>query len=118
MTRNGRITHDHFTTSGLGDMFVLKLAGFMSDHQARLLDVTPTSTRLVVGGRSFTDWFLGRDYMPKTELRFQFAPAASPGRTGQMNVDVQVRPRGLFARRSETVAKHLLRSVRGYFIVS
>ena len=115
--RSSCVARDYFTTPGLGDIFVLKLAGFISEHRADLVRVTEDSTRVRVGGRTFGQWFRGDEYLPRTEIALTFR--RNPQAQNQaMEVDVEVRPCGLFAPNFTAVSKHVIREIRGYFLIA
>lgn len=111
--------HDKFATTHLGNLFMLRLLAFVKDHKATVLDIDEHSARLQVGGRSFADWFHGREYIEKTiiDLSYQPAPQSSlKNPTSRLNVDVSVKPAMFASKRDfEVLASHLLREVRGYF---
>ena len=117
LLRSSRVARDFFVTPGLGDLFVLKLAGFIEDHRAQLVRVTETSTRLRIGGRTFGQWFRGEEYMPRTEVSLHFRRDPD-GPNRAMEVDVEVRPCGLLAPNFRAVSKHVLREVRGHFLIA
>lgn len=106
---------DQFTTCGLGDLFVLRLAGFVNESRVKLLDVSPQSARMLVGGRTWGEWFRGDEFMPRAELRLHFV-RTTDGRTNPVEVSVEILPRGLKPRNFRAVSKHLARRVRAYFV--
>lgn len=109
--------HDNFTTSGVGDVYVLRLTGFLQETRGTLLDVSPRRAKVLVGGRTFGEWFRGDAYMPKTEVTLHFT-RIDDGRTCPVDVEVEVRPRGLRPKNFDSLSKHLLRRVRAYFVVA
>ena len=115
--RSSQVARDYFETPGLGELYVLKLAGFIANHRAKLLEVTTDSTRIQVGGRTFGQWFRGEEYLPKTEIALHFRRNPT-SRNQAMEVDVQVRPCGVYEPNFAAVSKHVLREVRGHFLVA
>ena len=122
------VAHDYFLTSGLADVFVRRLTGFIADNRARLIDVSENGARLLVGGRTFGQWFRGEQFLPRTEVSLQFLHNVGSGDTGrgrnaEIGVDVEIRPRSLFrwqkagAKDSDRVARYLTRELRAYFVV-
>ena len=112
-----RPVRDQFTTSGIGDVFVLRLAGFLSETRSKLVNVSTDEAKIVVGGRTFAEWFNGSTFMPRTELILRF-DRLTDGRTQPVVVDVEIRPRGMKPRNFDAVSKHLMQRVRGYFAVA
>lgn len=113
------LIQDQFTTTQLGNLFMMRLLAFIQDNNAKLLDIDEHSARLEVGGRSFSDWLMGRAYIERTQIELAFAEAPSRSQadpTTRLDVSVTVKP-GRFARRAEfpAIASHFVREMRGYF---
>lgn len=109
---------DQFLTTEVGNLFLLRLAGFIRDHKARLIDIDDHTARLEVGGRTFADWFFGREYVERTCIDLAFVPceqSSSANPTRQLSVAISVRPAGFASDNFGLLASHFIREVRGYF---
>lgn len=109
---------DTFTTTKLGSLFMMRLAAFVSERQARVIDVDERYACLEIGGRSVSDWFFGRDYIERTRIDMTFIPARQTSvsdPTQRLSVSVSVRPARVGSSEFETLATYLIRDLRGYF---
>lgn len=117
------VFHGHFQACIAADMIVYKLGGFVTDHNARLTEVTPKRAVVKLGSTGLLPfWGKSVDRQP-VELIIEFGnEAAAASRTQrvaskQVTVQVQVRPLGwisdaaVFDRRAHQV----LRVLRSYF---
>lgn len=109
---------DRFSTTKLGNLFMMRLAAFLRERNARLLDINETSARIELGGRTIGDWFFGREYVERTHIDLSFQEsfeAASADPTKRLDVDVNIRPAGLGSGEFPQLAQYLMRDLRGFF---
>lgn len=117
------VFHGSFQACIAADMIVYKLGGFVTDHNARLTEVTPKRASVRIGSSGLLPfWGKSVDRQP-VELVIEFGNEAAAATRSQrvaskqVTVQVQVRPLGwikdpaVFDRR----AHQILRVLRSYF---
>jgi len=113
----------HFDACIGADMIVYKMGGFVSDHRATLVEVTPNRAVVRMGSRGLLPFWGGSDARRPIELEIEFGdqtPGRSkPSRSASRQVDVEVRVRPLGWIRDVEVfqarAKRVMKVLRSYF---
>lgn len=121
-------THDpflfinRFDACIAADMVVYKMGGFVNDHRAKLIEVTPQRAVLRMGRRGLLPFWGNVDSRRPIEIEIEFGDQVGcqrRQRTASRSVSVEVRVRPLGWIRNADVfqsrAKRVLKELRSYF---
>lgn len=108
------------------DMIVYKLGGFIDDHKAKLIEVTPEFVKIQVGRSGLLPFWGSRDERRPVLLEIKLGDGQS-GRsngagksTAQTTMTVNVTPVGWIRNREEIEqrAKRVIKALRSYFVAN